>query len=144
MTRAALAALWLTGCLDAIGPEVGPLQQPAATCNDDSDPARTVSFAADIVGGVFERGGCPRCHTNGGDGVQQSGFDIASYATLRAGGTRSKASIVIDGKPCTSVLFEKIGPAPPFGARMPRNDSPLSAADQQLVHDWISEGARDN
>ena len=143
MIRQALAVLCLTGCLDTFGPEVGPLQQ-SASCDTDGDPAQDVSFATDIVDRVFRRGGCPRCHTNGGDGVTQSGFDIASYATVRAGGTRSKADIVIEAQPCTSILLQKVGDAPPFGARMPRESSPLSAADQQLIHDWIAEGANDN
>lgn len=144
MIRTVFAALWLTGCLDVIAPDVGPLQQPSGSCDDDSDPSQSVAFATGIVDGVFRRGGCPRCHTNGGDGVQQSGFDIATYTTLRAGGTRSKADIVIDGKPCTSILYEKVSPAPPFGARMPRGESPLSTADQLLLHDWIAEGALAN
>ena len=144
MIRGLLGICCLAGCLDAIGPDVGPLHQPEPTCDDDSDPVHDVSFSTDIVGGVFSRAGCPRCHTGGGDGVQQSGFDISTYGSLRAGGTRSGAGIVLDGKPCTSVLFEKVGPSPPYGQRMPRDGSPISAADQLLIHDWISEGARDN
>jgi hypothetical protein len=154
--------LALAGCLKAIGPDVGPPQSPpdAAAVADgsldgslidgnsacgDSNPAATVSFATDLLGGVFTKRGCVKCHTGGGQGVQQSGFSLASYATLRTGGGRSGANIVVDFMPCQSVLAQKISPAPPFGRRMPYNGPPyLSAAELQLVTDWIAEGAHDN
>ena len=98
-----------------------------------------------ILGGVFRRGGCDDCHTSDGLGLRQSGLDLRSYTTLRTGGGRSGASIVIDRDPCASILVQKIEPGPPFGRRMPYNGPPyLSTTDIQLVRDWISEGARDN
>jgi hypothetical protein len=139
-----------SGCLQSIGPDVGPLQTSidggSTTCaNVDSDPAATVSFASDVRDGVFHRGGCTNCHTGDGMGVQQSGLDLSSYATLRTGGGRSGARIVVDFMPCQSILAQKIQTAPPFGRRMPYNGPPyLAAADIQLVADWIAEGARDN
>ena len=43
------------------------------------------------------------------------------------------------------MLVQKLGPAPPFGARMPRNGPPyLPASDVALITDWILEGAHDN
>jgi len=137
----------LAGCLDKIGPEVGPPHQVDPQCDTDSDPMHDVSFANDIFGGVLERNHCISCHTAQGNdpiGLQQSGLDLSSYAKLRAGGGRSGAAIVIDGQPCESILYQKIGSSPPFGARMPLNMAPVSAADLALVHDWIAEGAHDN
>jgi hypothetical protein len=150
-----LLAIAATGCLQSFAPDVGPLATSCSgsACGDaaggcsnaDSDAAASVSFAADILGGVFKRGGCTKCHTGDGMGIQQSGLSLASYASLRTGGGRSGANIVIDFKPCTSILAEKINTAPPFGRRMPYNGPPyLSAADITLVQDWIAEGARDN
>ena len=150
MRAAAAIALCATGCLQAIAPDVGPLQTATdggtTTCSDaDSDPATTVSFGSDIRGGVFHRGGCTNCHTGDGMGIQQSGLDLSNYATLRTGGGRSGARIVVDFMPCQSILAQKIQTAPPFGRRMPYDGPPyLSTSDIQLVQDWIAEGARDN
>jgi hypothetical protein len=152
----ALLVVAASGCLRSIGPDVGPEQAlvtdaPVSTidaspgCDLDSNPSVAVSFAVDIFGGVLRRGGCLSCHTGGGVGQQQSGLSLASYTTLRTGGRRSGTNIVVDSTPCSSILFQKIGPSPPFGRRMPYNGPPyLSAGDIQLVHDWIAEGARDN
>jgi len=144
--------LVLASCLP--GPDVGPplaladastqVGDASTSCNADSDPAHAVSYSLDLVDGVFVRGKCLSCHTGGGEGAQQSGFVMSSYQTLRAGGRHSGTNIVIDGAPCSSILVEKLGSAPPFGKQMPYNGPPyLNAADVQLVHDWISEGARD-
>jgi hypothetical protein len=147
-------ALAAGGCLAAIAPDVGPPAScTGAACvdggvpacsNADSDPAVAVSFAADLLGGVFRRYGCTSCHTDG-IGAQQSGLRLASYATLRTGGGRTGATIVIDGQPCQSLLPQKLSNAPPFGRRMPYNGPPyLTTAELKLVHDWIAEGAHDN
>lgn len=145
MPRRALLLLvtWLVpaACLDPFAPDVGPLA-PAQTCNDDKDPLRDVSFRDDVAP-IFQRA-CNRCHSPGGEGVDQSGLDLSTYSSLRAGGTRSVGTIVVDGAPCASVLWQKIGPAPPFGTRMPRGAAALPAAEIDLVHDWIAEGAHDD
>ena len=142
-------SLVAAGCLGAIGPDVGPLTSATNDgppgCAPDSNPSLDVSFAVDIEGGVFRRGDCDGCHTSDGLGVRQSGLDLRSYTTLRTGGGRSGAAIVIARDPCASILVQKIEPGPPFGRRMPYNGPPyLSTSDIQLVRDWISEGARDN
>lgn len=141
--------LHLAGCLNALGPEVGPLatttQDGASPCGEDSSAALVISFETDILEGVFVRGDCIDCHTDDGLGVRQSGLDLRSYTTLRTGGGRSGSTIVVDGDPCASVLVQKIESSPPFGRRMPYNGPPfLTTADQLLVRDWIVEGARDN
>ena len=141
-----LIALALTGCLDKLEPDVGPLTHAACT-NTDSDPAHDVSFAADIVP-IFKEYHCGSCHTPGGKtpiGFLVGGLDLTSYTTLRAGGVRSMASIVVAGNACSSVLLQKVEPGPPFGARMPL-DGPTYLADDdfEVITDWIVEGARDN
>ena len=135
-----------TGCLDALAPDVGPEQ--TITCEAvDSDPAVDVHFQADLQDGVFAAADidCARCHTGDEEGVRQSGLDMTSYATLRVGGGRSGAAIVVPGDPCSSILLQKLGASPPFGARMPREGPPfLTDAQLAQVSDWILEGARDN
>ena len=138
---ALLAGLAPAACLDPIAPEVGPIA-PMQTCNDDRDPARTVSFRDD-VSPIFRRA-CDGCHVPGAEGFQRSGLDLSTYSSLRAGGTRSIGTIVVDREPCASVLWQKVGPAPPFGARMPKDSAALPGADIELIHDWIAEGARDD
>ncbi len=148
MIRFAALAL-LTGCLSTLGPEVGPRQFVACT-DVDSDPAVAISFERDIRTGIFARADvhCVQCHTPGGAtpiGIQIGGLDLSSYATMRHGGVQSGANVVLDGAPCTSILVEKIGTAPPFGARMPYDGPPyLAATDAQTIIDWIAEGAHDN
>ena len=128
----------LAGCIELVEqPEVGAIAIDPA-CDVDRDPAAT-SFSAEIEPLLADA--CVRCH---GGAEVESGLDVTSYSALRAGGTRSVQTIVIPGKPCTSVLYQKLTESPPFGSRMPRATLPLSLAQQQLVHDWIAEGALDN
>lgn len=145
IARALAFTICMTGCLDALGPDVGPLATPPEMqCAGDSNPMLAVEYAPDIEN-VFDRGGCHDCHTNDGLGVRQSGLDLKTYSTLRTGGGRSGAAIVIDGDPCASILVQKLETSPPFGRRMPYDGPPyLLPADIQLVRDWIDEGARDN
>jgi hypothetical protein len=136
----------IAGCLDPFEPDVGP--PLAASCIDiDSDEDVDVGFDEEILSGIFE-GRCFRCHTPGGSnpiGFEVGGLDLTSYATLLEGGVVSEADIVVPGRPCDSVLVQKTGGSPPFGARMPLGGPPyLSDDEQRLVRDWIAEGARDN
>ena len=150
--RFGVVALLLAGCLDAVDaldPDVG--QPIAPRCvNQDSDPDDTVSFSRDVLP-IFrvEAGpvGCA-CHQPTDPnpiGLEQTGLNLGSYDSLRAGGQNSGAQIILDGLPCDSILWQKISPGPPFGARMPFNGPPfLSDDDRRLIADWIAEGARDN
>lgn len=153
--RGALAALivavsLLSGCiLDSLAPEVG---EPLVTgCdNADSDPATPVQFSIDIVQRIFARDqlGCAYCHAPDAEipiGFQQSQLDVSSYESLRRGGLISRTGIIVPGRPCDSILLQKISEAPPYGQRMPFNGPPYLVAEEiQLVHDWIAEGARNN
>jgi hypothetical protein len=154
MTRTVLAAAALTAAAAAaigacaLEPDVGPLL--AGTCkNADTNPDAQVSFANDIRP-LFNRmvGGCS-CHMPSaggpGTGTQLSGLDLSSLASLRAGGASSGNRIVVAGEPCSSILYLKIEQAPPFGSRMPLGGPPFfTDAEEDLLHDWISEGAANN
>lgn len=157
MRVVAIAALAiLAGCDVMYEPYVGRLQPPdgpppsepddgsmiphTGSCTD-SNPMVSVSFARDIRP-LFGKspGGCG-CHASNSTG----GFNLGSYESLRRGGLISGTRIVVAGKPCESILAQKLGLAPPFGARMPYNGPPFySAAELTLVRDWIAEGALDN
>jgi len=147
-SRTALAAVALAvlgAC--ALEPDVGPLL--AGTCkNADRNPDARVSFANDIRP-LFNRttAGCG-CHmpsaAGPGTGTQLSGLDLSSLASLRVGGASSGSRIVVAGEPCSSILYLKIEQAPPFGSRMPLGGPALSDVEEDLVHDWIAEGANNN
>jgi hypothetical protein len=161
IVRALVIALVLvtSACIKSFGPDVGPVETcQGASCatpadagalagcqDDDSDPSRDVSFNADIMNGIFVRYKCKSCHTGGGAGKQDGKLDMASYTTLRIGGAKSHANVIIDGMPCESIIVQKVSPTPPFGRRMPRDGSTfLTTADDLLLRDWIFEGAHDN
>jgi hypothetical protein len=149
----AALALGAAGCDLMYDPDVGPLQDdptapdggsgaPATGACVDGDPATPVLFSTQVRP-VLARspGGCTGCH--GTSAI--SGFNLTSYESLRGGGQVSGDGIVVAGSPCDSVLYQKLGPAPPFGARMPYNGPPFfSADDLALLRDWIAEGALNN
>lgn len=135
-------------------PDVGPLHAEVSDPVDaglnvpgvgkcgDSDPTVAISFSTQIRP-LTQRspGGCMSCH----GASQTSGFTLGSYEGLRRGGINTGTRIIVPGNPCDSLIVQKLGLAPPFGARMPYNGPPyFSAAELQLVRDWIAEGARNN
>lgn len=145
----------LAGCSLDYEPDVGPLRPtgPDAAIDPDgtpfvpglcgdSDPSTPVSFSAQIRPLTARSpGGCLGCHGSS----QTSGFSLGSYESLRRGGQNSGTRIVVPGKPCESVIVQKLGLAPPFGARMPYNGPPyFNAEELTLVRDWIAEGAMNN
>jgi hypothetical protein len=129
-------------------PDVGPLLAGACD-NADTNPASGVSFATQIRP-LLSRpmAGCG-CHmpsaAGAGPATQITGLDLGTLASLRAGGHNSGSQIVIAMEPCSSVLYQKIDDAPPFGSRMPLGGPPfLTDEEINLIHDWIAEGAADN
>jgi hypothetical protein len=148
----ALVLVLSAGCLDKVDvldPEVGdPLSDRCV--NSDSDPDDEISFARDVLP-IFRVQAGPigcACHQPSDPnpiGLEQTGLNLSTYAGARAGGINSGASAIIAGAPCDSILWQKISPGPPFGARMPFNGPPFLDADtRRLIADWIAEGARDN
>jgi len=155
MTRIAL--LVLAGCAMTYDPDVGLLHAPptnagsdpdggvaAATTTGcgDSDPDVSVSFSKQIRPLTTRSpGGCLFCH----GATTTSGLSVGTYESLRRGGQSSGVRIIIPGNPCESILPQKLGLAPPFGARMPYNGPPyFTATELALVRDWIAEGAANN
>lgn len=129
-------------------PDVG--EPIAERCSDDdADPANSVSFSRDILPLLVRpQAGCTPCHdprTDGAIGFETAGLEVTSRDTLLRGGFNSQTTIVVPGRPCDSVLYQKLSPGPPFGSRMPLSGPPFfSGLELRLVHDWIAEGAKDN
>ncbi len=132
------------GCIDALDPKTGPAI--AVRCDDaDSDPGKAVSFAKDVQP-IFDAR-CKFCHYPTGAapiGLETTGLDLSSQGSILAGAAGGVA-VVVPGQPCSSILYGKVSPGPPFGSRMPLNGPPfLSDQQLQLIHDWIAEGALAN
>lgn len=145
---ASVATIAACGDLD---PQEGP---PTAACVDaDSNPNVSVSFSATIRPWIDQSAsdstahGCKACHyATSPDplGIQIGGLDLTTLTSLRRGGVTSGTNIVIPGKPCESVLVQKLrgdyGAAP---ARMPKDGPPYWPSSWvQAVSDWIAEGAQ--
>ena len=93
----------------------------------------TVSFSAQIQP-IFNAN-CTSCHSPGGIGP----FDITvgkAYASL-------VPQRVIAGNSAGSLLYKKIS-GTTAGSQMPLGGTPLSAADQTLIKNWIDQGAANN
>ncbi len=136
-----LLGLGLTGCGE-LDPAVGvDRDDVAAVCAaGDSDPSTDVSWV-EVRDTVF-RGFCG-CHTSpGGLGQTVGGLNLEELDAALAGGFRSQGVAIVPGDPCGSVVVQKTGPTPPFGARMPLNSVSLQPDLRQKIIDWIAEGAQ--
>lgn len=118
---------------------------PGDSCGD-SDLAVAVSFSRDVQPLINRAtpGGC-MVHTQM-QTMATVKFDPSTYVTLREGGVSSGAKIVIDCRPCDSILIQKLAdPMPPSGGdRMPMDHYYWSDAEITLLRDWIAEGAQNN
>lgn len=80
------------------------------------------------------------CHRNG---AVQNGLNLDTYANLMAGG--NSGAEVIPGNGAASLIYEKVSmDDPPVGARMPLGGPYLSPDEQQMIKDWIDQGALNN
>lgn len=105
-----------------------PKKEPPKT---DPPPATNVTFARDVLP-VF-RSHCLTCH---GIPKIEGGFDVRTLAAIMKGGENGE--VLKPGDPAKSVLWIQIeeNAMPPAGK--PR----MTAAEKQLVKDWIAGGAK--
>lgn len=107
------------------------------------------------------------CHFNSVS-IRYSALDMSSHARAYwslvglpcMGPACSQSGMrVVPGDPARSVMYQKLLPSPPCGARMPADKTqfftngtselkfsgtPLPDDQQRLIHDWILEGAYNN
>lgn len=130
----ALSAVLLTveGCRDM------GVEPPAAQATlSHPTQTRTVSFSNDVRPIFANPGiGCLGCH--GGT----NNLFVGTQADLLRGGLHGPA--LIPGNSAASLLVQKVGSSPPFGARMPFGPTPLPDSTIQVIKDWIDQGALDN
>jgi len=145
--RLIVLSFLLVACRE-LDPETGDLRP--ACVDQDSDPARPVSFKDDIRplmnGAVAGTKGCRACHYPSNlagtrEGFLETGLNLETLGTLRRGGRNTTADIVVPGKPCSSAIVKKLQGT--FGgARMPKEGPYWRPEQIQLLVDWIAEGAR--
>jgi hypothetical protein len=143
-----LVAVMVVGGCGAFEPETGDTRM--ACVDADSNPAVAVDFKKEIrplmSGADPGTQGCAGCHyasTNGThEGLNQTGLNLETLRTLRQGGRDAPPGVIVaPGKPCSSALVKKLQGT--FGdARMPKGGPYWTAAQIQLVIDWIAEGAQ--
>jgi hypothetical protein len=147
------AAVQLAAC-GLVTPEAGDKLNFACS-NDDSDPAKSVSFKDDLRP-IMNRlktdptgPGCKSCHYEDGDdsianpGIELGGLNMTTLGGLRKGGNTSRGVAAVPGKPCDSAIIKKIRGIYRTGVRMPKvGVRYLNEQEIQLFSDWIAEGAK--
>ena len=89
----------------------------------------------DHVAVIFKKH-CLQCH---GDSKQEAGLNLASYLSIRKGG--SGGEVVVAGRSSSSRLFKAITEEDPE-ARMPPKNDPLPKEQIALIKSWINTGLR--
>jgi len=100
-----------------------------------NDGGVDASFAGDIAP-MLSAKGCAGCH--GGNG----GLFMESVTSLSTTGDHKPD--VIPGLGGQSNLYLKTTANWPFGSRMPLSADTLTTSEQNLIRDWINQGAQDN
>ena len=85
---------------------------------------------------------CSECHAPGKPGLDASGLDTTSYASLMKGG--KFGALVKPGDAFTSALNMLVeGRAHP-SIRMPHGKEKLPAADIETLKSWVNQGAKND
>jgi len=102
--------------------------------------AQAVDFKLDVL--PILESHCVKCHRPSGPGYEASGLDLRSYAALMKGTKHGK--VVVPGDPLSSTMMVLVeGRADP-SIRMPHHQRPLLKQQIEILHNWISQGAKDN
>ncbi len=132
--KAALLTLMIASALSGCSDHGDPLEVEGPPGGQDP-----VSFASDVQP-IFDAQ-CLGCHGAGGN----AGLDLRSglsYANLvGVAANNSAGDLVVAGDGLASVLLQRLTGNP--GGFMPPA-GPLPESNQEIVADWIAEGALDN
>jgi mono/diheme cytochrome c family protein len=119
------------------GAQTGPTNQVEVTITeDDSPPTPGAVTYTDLMsgGGIFRRY-CVKCHNSAADQIQQGGYDITNYISMKG------SDVVVPGNPTLSKMIDRINRT--GQGRMPINSQldPLEALD---IESWINAGAKND
>lgn len=102
----------------------------------------TVYYAGEIRDTLVKYCGAIGCH---GGGTVQGGLLMGSFTWNEiTNASGDHGPIIVPGDASTSNLYLKLTTTPLFGVRMPNGGPYLTTEFQQLVQDWIDQGALDN
>lgn len=131
---------WLSLAIASCFALVAPIPLGVARAADakaDAKPDAKVSFFRDVRPILQEQ--CQGCHQP----AKRSGeYVMTPFAALLKGG-ESNSTAIVPGKPADSNLLSQITPTK-GKAEMPKGKPPLAAAQIDLIHRWIAEGAVDD
>lgn len=105
---------------------------------DATKTAPPVSYYKDVRP-IFQQH-CLGCHQ---PAKAMGGYNMVEFADLLKAGDQGQPAVV-PGKPQESYLIHEITPNASGKAEMPKGRDPLSAAQIQLIRDWIAQGAKDD
>ncbi|MCH7946322.1 MAG: putative Ig domain-containing protein [candidate division Zixibacteria bacterium] len=105
--------------------------------------ALAVSYGSDVRPILVASCAISACH---GSAPIQSGLNMgtATWTQIRAASGNVGGLVVVAGNASSSNLYLKTTTNPPFNARMPLTGGFLSTTQQNLIRDWINQGALDN
>jgi hypothetical protein len=94
------------------------------------------------VNSLLQSTGCASSSCHGGSSPAGK-FSTANYSSI-VDSAGNNGIAVTSGDGANSNLYRKVTNNPPFGSRMPISGDTLTTAQQQLIKDWIDQGALDN
>ena len=110
---------------------ISPFVVPLHSSSPESSPSQNSSLLARDGRAILEQH-CLTCHGE----LQLSGLDLRQRGTLLRGGLRGPA--VILGEAVDSLLYRAVAHVGKL--RMPPDQPPLSARDQEVLRQWINQG----
>ena len=86
---------------------------------------------------------CAACHIST---PHFANLNLGTYQGLLTGGNVLPGPVIKPGNHSQSILWQITKPTPPYpaGARMPLTGTPLSAAEESKIANWIDQGAKNN
>ncbi len=111
-------------------PREEPRRRPEPDRPAPAPERRTLSYEKDVL--PIMRRSCNSCH---GDMRKRAGLDLRTLTSLMRGGENGPA--VKPGDPGGSPLLESV-----TTDRMPTGKKKLTAAEKQVIREWIAGGAK--
>jgi hypothetical protein len=130
-------------------PDAATTIEPSADASPAPMPGRTVSFASEVQPILTTSCTYSLCHDRESPAATlnlEAGAAYGSLVGVNAMDSCTSWKRVAPGQPDASYIVMKLAGSGACFAnlRMPKNEPALSAAQQQLIRDWIANGAPNN